>query len=139
MTSSLSQQIAIILQQRCNHFEQNTFWIHTLLIITTFIFKMMIKFMTASVWLNLSDTMRGFNLSICTWGTGFCPVPSWHHLLFGIRFYCYVLFIRYWFLESRCSNISHVISFHLVYMVYLFFLSTPYEREMTSTWIQFVT
>ena len=23
--------------------------------------------------------------------------PSWHHLLFGIRFYCCVLFIRYWF------------------------------------------
>ena len=42
-----------------------------------------------------------FNYWICTRGTRFCQFLSWHHLLFWIRFYCCVLFITYWFLESR--------------------------------------
>ena len=51
-----------------------------------------------------NHTMRGFNFSICTW-TRFCPLPSWHHLLFEIRFWCCVLFIRYWKIESRCPSV----------------------------------
>ena len=50
-------------------------------------------------------TLRGFNFSICTWQSRFCPVPSWNHLLFWIRFYCCVLFIRYWFLGWRWPGV----------------------------------
>ena len=42
----------------------------------------------------------------------FCPVPSWHHLLFGIRFHCCVLYIRYWKIESRCVSVL-VPTYHL--------------------------
>ena len=36
----------------------------------------------------LQHIMGRFNNWICTRGTRFCPVLSWHHLLFGIRFLC---------------------------------------------------
>ena len=51
---------------------------------------------SGNVWLR--NTYRSlilgrFNFLICTRLTRFCPVPSWHHLLFWIGFYCCVLFI----------------------------------------------
>ena len=47
------------------------------------------------------------------------PVPLWHHLLFGIRFYCFVLFIKYWFLESRYKSVL-VLTYHLLFPFIVF-------------------
>ena len=60
-----------------------------------------------------------FNFWICNPGTRFCPVPSWHHLLFGIRFYCCVLFIKHWFLESRFPSVL-VPTYHLLFHFIVF-------------------
>ena len=80
------------------------------------------------------QSVQGFNFSICTRRTRFCSVPSWHHLLFGIRLCYCVLFIRYWFIGSRCPLV-------LVPTNHLLFLLTTYKPEiiMRSTQIQFVT
>ena len=57
-----------------------------------------------SVWVhNWFHTMGDCKYWICNLGTRFCPVPLWHHLLFWIRFYCCVLFIKYWFPEKMSS------------------------------------
>ena len=74
-----------------------------------------------------------FNFLICS-RTRFCPGPSWHHLLCGIRFYCCVLFIRYWKFESRCPQFwfQHIpaISFHRVFMAYCCF----YRQFTNAKW-----
>ena len=59
--------------------------------------------------------MRGFNFSIFTPRSWFCPVPSWHHLLFGIRFYYFVFFIRSWKIKSRCLSVwfQHITCYFL--------------------------
>ena len=60
------------------------------------------------------NTMQGFSFSICIPCTRFCPVPSWHHLLFGMRLYGCALCIRYWFLERRYPSVL-VPTYHLLF------------------------
>ena len=60
----------------------------------------------ASSWFLLISLFFSFFLSwIAVSIRQIRPVPSWHHSLFGIRFYCCVLFIKYWFLESRYTSV----------------------------------
>ena len=67
----------------------------------------------------LPRTLGRFNFWICTRGTRLCPVLSWHHLLFGIRFSCCVLFIKYWFLESRYPSVL-IPTYHLLFPFIVF-------------------
>ena len=78
--------------------------------------------------------MRCFNFSICTCRrcrTRFCLVPSQHHPLIGIRFYCCVLFIKYRILERRYSSV-------LVNRISFDFLSSVYcciiDNKRTIIW-----
>ena len=61
------------------------------------------------------DSWGCSNFSICIRPTRFRPVPSWHHLLFLIRFYCCVLFIYLlvsWEMSSVLVTKSAAIFFH---------------------------
>ena len=76
-------------------------------------------------------TLERFNYWICNRGTKFCPVLSWHHLLFGIRFYCCALLIKYWFLESRYSSVL-VSTSHLLFPFIVFHCVLLFYQQLTS-------
>ena len=55
------------------------------------------------------QTLERFNFWICTW----------HHVMFEIRFYFCVPFIKYWFLESRYPSVL-VPTYHLLFPFILY-------------------
>ena len=68
--------------------------------------------------LHTHSILRALHSGVCTICTHFvarfCPVSSWRHLLFGIRCYCFVFFIRYWKIESRCARVL-ALTYHLLF------------------------
>ena len=76
------------------------------------------------------STKTHWDVSITGFHTRFCPVLSWHHLLFWIRFYCCVRIITYWFLESRCRLVlvQHITCCFLSLCIVLFIVRATSEE-----------